>query len=223
MYQNPPVLLPPISNREDLAISVSIYDDDTGEAINLSATVTASGAPFSGASWVVTVGSVATTSTTPLTIPTPPIGGQLEAVTLTVGAGLPIVQGNAVKIADATGTNYMLGTVTSYTPATGTLTCQIGSTFQFEIRRGPPRNDGSGYIPWYDFGTPDAQGALIKAALGTGITIADLGIIIIAIPETIIRQLATGTFGAYLTAFDGVNTRQIFIASLPVLYGGVTQ
>lgn len=223
MYANQPILLPPTSNREDLLISVSIFDDDTGDPINLSSTITVSGAPFSGASWVVTDGPISTTSTTPLTIPTPPIQGELTALTLTVGTNLSIVPGDAVKIADPTGGNWMAGTVTSYTASTGTLVCQIGVTFQFEIRRGPPRNDGSGYVPWYDFGTPGETGALLSAALGTGVTITDLGFLQVLIPEARFRKLAIGTFTANLTMFDGVATRQVFIASLPVLYGGVTQ
>src|SRR6516225_7539586 len=98
MYQNQPVLLPPVSNREDLLISVSIFDDDTGDPINLSSTVTASGMPFSGSNWVVTDGPIATTSATPLTIPTPPIQDELTALMLTVGTNLAIVPGDAVKI-----------------------------------------------------------------------------------------------------------------------------
>jgi hypothetical protein len=223
MYANQPILLPPVSNREDLVISVSIFDDDTGEPVNLSATVTASGAPFSGTSWVVSAGPISTTSSTPLTIPAPPIGGELTALTLTVGTNLAIVPGDAVKIADPTGVNWMTGTITSYTASTGTLVCQIGSTFQFEIRRGPPRNDGSGYVPWYDFGTPDEIGPLIAAALGTGVMITDLGYLQVLIPEATFRQINIGTFTANLTMFDGVATRQVFIANLPVLYGGVTR
>ena len=223
MYQNQPVLLPPVSNREDLLISVSIFDDDTGDPINLSSTVTASGMPFSGSNWVVTDGPIATTSATPLTIPTPPIQDELAALTLTVGTNLAIVPGDSVKIADPTGVNWMVGTVTSYTASSGTLVCQIGCTFQFEIRRGPPRNDGSGYVPWYDFGTPDEIGPLLSAALGTGVTITDIGYLQVLIPEPTFRKLAIGTFTANLTLFDGVATRQVFIANLPVLYGGVTQ
>jgi hypothetical protein len=222
VYHNQPVLLPPVSNREDLLISVSMYDDDTGNPINLSNSGTASGAPFSGSSWNVFFGPIVTTSTTPLTIPTPPIGSELSALTLTVGTSLAIVPGNAVQISDPTGGNWMAGTVTSYTASSGTLVCQIGCTFQFEIRRGPPRNDGSGYVPWYDFGTPDEIGPLLSAALGTGVTITDLGYLQILIPESVFRKLNIGTFSANLTAFDGVATRQVFIANLPVLYGGVT-
>jgi hypothetical protein len=220
MYGNPPIFLPPVSNREDLLISISIFDDDTGQPVNLSGTVTARGAPFSGANWVVTDGPIATTSITLLTIPVPPIGGQTSG-TLVVPPGLGMLGGDAVKIADPTGLNYMLGTVSSYNNATGLLVCQIGSTFQFEIRRGPPRNDGSGYVPWYDFGTPDDQGPLLSAALGTGITIVDIGYLQVLIPAVIFQQLNIGTFMASMTMSDGVATRQVFLANLPVLYGGV--
>jgi len=223
MYGNAPILLDPRTNREDFLLSVSIFDDDTGLPVNLANTATASGNAFTGALWTVTDGVISTTSTTSITIPTFPIGNQLSALSLTVGLGLGIVQGDAVKIADATGLNYMLGTVTSYTPSNGLLVCQIGSTFQFEIRRGPPRNDGSGYLPWYDFGTPDQLGPLLSASLGNGILITDLGYMQILIKEAQFRQLGLGTFSADLTMFDGVNTKQVFIANLPVLYGGVTQ
>jgi hypothetical protein len=221
MYGNPPIFLPPTSNREDLLISCSIYDDDTGDPVNLSATATASGMAFTGTSWQVTSGAVSAPFTGSLTIPVPPIGNELSALTLApvIGAFTP---GNAVKIADPTGNNYMLGTVTSYVPATGAMVVQVGSTFQFEIRRGAPRNDGSGYVPYYDFGTPDAAAPLIKAALGTGVTIIDIGFLQILIPEITVRQLWLGTYDAYLSMFDGVATRQVFIAKLPVLYGGVT-
>jgi hypothetical protein len=223
MYGNPPIFLPQVSNREDLLLTVSIFDDDTGAPVNLSNTMTASGNAFSGALWTVTDGTIVTSSTTPLTIPVPPIGGQLQAVSLTVTPGLGILQGDPIRIADATGNNWMVGVVSTYATATGALVCQIGSSLQFEIRRGPPRNDGSGYIPWYDFGTPDAQGPLVKAALGTGISIIDLGFLQIFIPEATFRRLNIGTFTGAMTMFDGSSTRQVFIASIPVLYGSVTQ
>lgn len=224
MYGNSPIFLSPVSNREDFLLSISIFDDDTGDPVNLSNTVTISGLPFTGSNWTVIDGPIVTTSSTPITIPTPPIGNQLSALTLTVGIGLGFIPGDPVEIRGTNApNNFMLGTVTSYTPSTGVLVCQIGSTFQFEIRRGSPRNDGSGYVPWYDFGTPGDIGAIIRASLGNGVMITDLGYLQVLIPESTFRRLHLGTYHASMTMFDGTNTRQVFIANLPVLYGGVTQ
>lgn len=225
MYGNPPIFLSPRSNREDFLESISIFDDDTGDPVNLSNTVTASGLAFSGTVWAVSIGGTTLfiTLLSPLTIPVPPIGNQLAAFTFTFYTGQFIVPGQPIKIADPTGLNYMLGTVTSYNSNTGTLVSQIGNTFQFEIRRGPPRNDGSGYVPWYDFGTPGDIGAVIRASLGNGVMITDLGYLQVLIPEVTFRRLHLGTYHASMTMFDGTNTRQVFIANLPVLYGGVTQ
>lgn len=103
----------------------------------------------------------------------------------------------------------------------------LGWTFQFEIRRGGPKNTGSGYIPWYDFGTPDDLGPLLTATLNAGagkgtIIIDDVGYMHVFIPEVMVKTLSSGTYQACMTVFDGANTRQLFIARLPVLYGGVT-
>lgn len=224
MYENQPVLLSPRSNREDFLLPVSIFDDDTGQPINLSYTVTASGFAFTGNNWTILVGNASVFYGGTLTIPVPPINNELSAVNIAFTAGQNILPGAPLKVVDATGNNYMLGTVTSYNNSTGALVCQFGNTFQFEIRRGAPRNDGSGYVPWYDFGTPGDIGPIIKAALGTGVTIIDIGVLQVLILEINLRgRLHLGTYHAYLTMFDGTNTRQVFTANLPILYGGVTQ
>ena len=230
MYGNPPIFLAPASNREDLVRNVAIWDDDTGDPINLSYTVTQSGLPFSGNSWTVISGPVATTYNGPITIPAPPIGNELLAFTIPIGAGLGVfmVPGQPVKIVDPSGLNYMLGIITSYDNVKGILVAQIGNSFQFEIRSEAPRNAGGwggygGYTPYYGAGTINETNPLIKAALGTGLMIVDLGVIQILIPETTMRRLHLTTYGAYMTMFDGTNTRQVLIANLPVLYGGVTQ
>jgi hypothetical protein len=230
MYVNR-AFLPQVTNREDLLLTVSLFDDDTGQPIDLDGVTTATGQAFTAAAWTVTDGAIVTTSATQFTIPAFPISGQLSALALTVGAGLAIKAGDPVTIKDtATGRNFVTGYVTSYASATGALVCQIGVTFQFEIRRGGPRNTGGGYIAFYDFGTPDDLGPLLSAALGTGITILDIGVIQILIPETTFKTLTDnvsqtaniGTFDVGMTMTDSVNTRQLFIAELPVLYGGVT-
>jgi hypothetical protein len=230
MYINR-AFLPQVTNREDLLLTVSLFDDDTGQPIKIDGAVTASGQAFTAAAWTVTDGTIVTTSATSITIPAFPIGNQLSALALTVAAGLAIKAGDPVVIADtATLKNTMTGYVVSYASATGALVCQIGVTFQFEIRRGGPRNVGAGYIPWYDWGTPDSLGPLLTASLGSGITIVDIGMIQILIPEVTFRTLSdntnlqatTGTFKIGMTLTDSVNTRQLFLADLPVLYGGVT-
>jgi hypothetical protein len=131
MYINP-VLLPQVSNREDFLLTLSLYDDDANEPIDLT-----------------------------------------------------------------------------------------GWTFQFEIRRpGAQRFDG-GYGWYADMGAVDVSPTL-AASLGSGITVLDTGLLQILIPEARMKTLCPATYLACLTATDGVNTRQLFIGRLPVLYGGVT-
>jgi hypothetical protein len=208
-----------MSNREDFLLPVALYDDDLDVPINLSGT-TGSGT-FS--SWTIVDGAIATTSATTITIPTFPIGNQLSALALSVATDLSITPGDPITITDAvTGQNSMTGYVTRYAAATGALVVQIGVTFQFEIRRGGPKNTGSGYVTWYDFGTPDNVGPLLSASLGNGIFITDLGTIQITIPEKLFRKLEGGTYMCGLTMTDSVNTRQLLVATLPVVRGGVT-
>ena len=208
-----------MSNREDLLLPVSLVDDDTGSPINLSGTI--GSGTFN--SWTVVDGTIATTSATSITIPTLPIGNQLSSLALTVGAGLNILPGDPITITDAvTGQNSMLGYVLSYAAATGALLVQIGVTFTFEVRKGGPKNPGTGYISWYDFGTPDNIGPLLSASLGNGIFITDIGTIQITIPAALIRKLEGGTYLCGLTMTDSVNTRQLLIATLPVFRGGTS-
>lgn len=215
-----PVDLPMMSNREDFLLPVSLFDDDTGNAINLSGT-TGSGT-FS--SWNVVDGAIATTSSTTITIPQLPIGNQLSALPLTVGVGLGILAGDPITITDAaTGLNSMTGYVTSYAATTGALIVQIGVTFQFEIRKAGPKHLGSGYVTRYDFGVFDNVGPLLSASLGNGILITDTGYLQITIPERLVRKLEGGTYVCALTMTDSVNTRQLMVGSLPVIRGAVTQ
>jgi len=219
-----PVLWPETSNREDLYRTVSIFDDDTGSAINLSGTTLASsGSSFTGSNWTVTDGAISTSSVTTLTIPTFPIGSQLTAVSLTVGTGLAIAGDDPVTIADATGLNTMSGYVTSYASTTGALVCQIGMTFQFEIR-GQRHHRFDDYSPFFNIGggSPLGPAPLISASLGNGLSIVDSGYLLVNIPEATMRRLHNATYLASLTMTDSVNTRQVFIGKLPVLYGGVT-
>jgi hypothetical protein len=230
MYVNR-AFLPQVTNREDFLQTIALFDDDTGQPIKLDGCTTFNAAPFTGNAWTVTDGNIVATSATSFTIPVFPIGNQLSALPITVAAGLAIQQGDPVTIKDtATGLNSVTGFVTSYNATTGALIVQIGVTFQFEIRRGGPRNTGAGFVPWFDFGTPDSLGPLLSASLGNGITILDIGVIQILIPEAKFKTLSanttqessTGTFQAALTMTDSVNTRQLMLAELPVMYGGVT-
>lgn len=235
MYATP-VLHRQFSNREDFLETVGLYDDETGAPIKLDGTTLGPTNPngFTGSQWTVRDGVILTTSATPITIPAYPIGNQLSALALTVGTGLAIKAGDPITISDTpTGLNSMTGYVTSYVSSTGALVCQIGVTFQFEIRKiGRPMGIGDGYGPWWDFGIPP-DGPLISASLGNGILITDLGSIQILIPESSFRALGnpsstqpgrgSGTYQTGLTMTDSINTRQVFIGRLPVLYGAVTQ
>ena len=234
MYQSE-LRLDQFTNREDFYQTVSMWDQVTGDVINISGTVLANPMmPFTSNAWTVTDGPIATTSTTPLTIPVPPIGNQLSALTLTVAHNLAIVAGDPVKIADsATGLNQMLGYVLSYSASTGILVCQIGWTFQFEIRGDPPNSISGAYVSWYDFGTPSDTGPILAASLADYISIIDVGVIQIEIPESIFKGVLdapyhavsgsfTRTLMASMTMTDSVHTRQLYRGRLPVMYGGVS-
>lgn len=220
MYINP-VLFPQVTNREDLLRTVSLFDDDTGEAIDVSGRVLAAPGDFTAANWVVTAGDVVTASVTELTIPDYPIGDQLQAVALTVGAGLAIAAGSPVTIADAAaGANTMTGYVTSYAPATGALIAQIGCAFEFEIRGQHRGDDDDGYGPTSYIGSGACESPLISAQLGNGLSLVDLGKIEIRIPAATMAKLRHRTYGIAMSAYDGYDSRQLFIGKLPVFAGG---
>lgn len=225
-------LLPQFTNREDFLQIITAYDDDTGQQLNLTGiTLAVPGFPYTSSAWTVTDGAIGTTSTTPITIPVPPLTGQLSALTLTVGTNLNIVPGDAVTIADtATKQNQMTGFVTSYTKASGVLTCQIGWTFQFEIRSVTPAM-GQDYTAYYDFGIANNTDPILRLTLGNGITLIDQGTLQLLSPEAQFQsvlampynsQTFACTFRAGLTGTNGVDTRQFLIGHLPILFGGVT-
>jgi len=220
-----PLLFPQFSNREDFLAVMQLFDDDTFTPINLHRCSTFNNAPFTGSAWTVTDGAIFTTSITPITIPVFPIGAQLSALSLTtVDLGLGILPGDPITIADTpTGLNTMTGYVTSYSPTTGALVCQIGLTYQCEIRKMPPNwQPGLGYISWYDFGIAE-QAPILQASLANGeITVIDMGTLQIRIPESIFRTLRSGTYGMSMTGTDGFDTRQFFIGRLPVIWGGAS-
>ena len=231
-----PVLFPQVTNREDFISTNAIYDDLLDQPVNLTGTILANNAmPFTSSSWVVVDGLITTTSSTTLTIPIPPIGAQLLTTTLTVAPNLGIAVGDPIQIMDsATRTaNQMVGYVTGYAAATGVLVCQIGVSFQFELR-GDSAGTWSGYSANYDWGLPNDQGAVMRATLGNGIMIVDLGYFNVFIPESQFRGVldipfnsqsntVARTLMASLTLTDSVNTRQLYVGRLPIIFGGVSQ
>lgn len=216
-----PILLPAQTNREDLLRTVSLFDDDTGEAIDLSGRTLAVAGDFVGAVWTVTSGTIVTASVTQLTIEDYPIGNEMQALALTVGLGLGILAGDPVTIADPTGLNTMTGYVTSYAPATGAMVCQIGIAFEFQIRGECNPTDG-GFGSFSEIGSSGSDAPIISAQLGAGISVVDLGKVEIRIATASIRQLCHTTYGAAMTMTDGEDTRQLFIGKLPILSGGVS-
>jgi len=233
-----PVALQPVSNREDFLLTLQVWDDDAGQLVNLTGTSTFNNLPFTGAAWTVTDGSISTTSATSLTITfssppnnnNPPNTAPNPALTLTVGLGLGILPGDQVQIVDTpTGLNGMVGTVKSYNAATGVLVCQIGWSFQFEIRRRGPNQAGSGYVDWWDWGTPNDFGPLFALALGSGISYLQGGYVQVLILEAQFKTTLDGspmsgndTYLVGMTVSDGYATRQLFVGTLPVIYGAVT-
>lgn len=219
MYQ-PMVLLPELTNREDFLRTASFFDDDTGQPIDVSGRTLAAPGDFVGAVWTVTVGTVVTASVSQLTIKDYPIGNEMQALALTVGAGLAIAAGSLAVIADATGKNTMFGYVISYAPATGKMVCQIGVAFLLEIRGHGQDYDG-GYGPSSYIGT-DQGSPIISTQLGNGISVVDLGRLQIRIPASTMSQLRHRTYNVGMTMFDGYDTRQVFLGKQPIQYGGVT-
>lgn len=223
-------LLPQLTNREDFLLTVGLFDDDTGEPIKLDGCTTANGQAFTSSAWTVIDGAIVTNSATKITIPAFPIGNDVIALALTVGTALGIEAGDPISIFDsATGTNSMSGYVTSYTASNGALVCQIGVTFEFEIRRSGPRNENlDDFTPFFYVGMVLNQPPLITASLAlpapaqATITHTDIGIFQIRVPESIFRQLNHRTFRAACTMTDSIDTRSIFVAELPVLTGGVS-
>jgi hypothetical protein len=213
---------PKFSNREDFYQLIAINDDDTGDPLNLASIVSlANPNGFTGTNWTITDGTIVTTSASSITIPGYPIGNELTALTFTDVPGHGFLVGDQVSIVDNAGNASVFGYVTSYVSATGVLVVQVGVTFQFEIRREHqhlPRSDWSASFDWGHGG----EGPLITASLGNMLTIADLGILVINIPEATMRQLHHRSYIAALTVSDTSSTRQVFISRLPIQYGGVT-
>lgn len=216
-----PILLPAQTNREDFLRTVSLFDDDTGQAIDVSGRTLALPGDFTGNAWTVTSGNVVTASVSQITIKDYPFGNEMQAVACAVGVGLPILAGDAVTISDATKLNTMIGYVTSYVAATGAMVAQIGAAFAFEIR-GHHQHGGGGYGSSSFIGSDDCQVPLISAQLGNGITVVEVGKVQVRIPASTMAKLRHRTYGAAMAVYLGGDTRQLFIAELPMLSGGLS-
>lgn len=100
-------------------------------------------------------------------------------------------------------------------------------SIQFEVRRPRPvggRGYAEGYgSAYYDFGSY-GEGPILTAAIGNGISLLDVGVFQVYFSETQMRALypLTWNVGCTLASLDGVDTRQVFRAKLPILDGWVT-
>jgi hypothetical protein len=223
MYATP-VLFPEQTNREDFLRTLSLFDDDTGEALDVSGRTLANPGDFTGSNWTVTDGTIITNSVTPLTIKDYPFGNEMQAIALTVGLNLAVLAGDRVTITDVNPLNSMSGYVTSYAPSTGALVCQIGSNFDLEIRAHHDHHGGFG--GGYSESSSDigvgSSGPIITAQLGNGITVVGLGVVQVRIPASTIFKLRHRTYNVGMIMTDGQDTRQMFIGKQPILSGGVS-
>lgn len=214
-----PAYLPAVSNREDLVFTVGVYDDDTGNPLEMSGVALANPSDFTGSDWTVTDGDIQTTSDTELTIPYFPIGNELEAVALVVAENLQIVPGDPITIADPTGLNAMSGYVQSYAASTGALVVQVGCTFLLTIRPGSRHHDG--YTPSWDVAYGEGHADIITACLGNGISIVGTGMLQVRIPASSLQRLRSRTYDVGMIMFDGSDTRELLLGKLPVIAGVV--
>ena len=111
-------------------------------------------------------------------------------------------------------------------PATSVNFVEIGSwQFELQIRHQGPLEENAriGYSVFYDIGTFPSHGPIITAQLGTGIQLTGIGQLAIVIPVISMQRLHLGTYLASLDMTDSVNTRQIFVGQLPIIFGGVSR
>lgn len=224
VYQNP-TQFPEITNRESWTQLVGVYDDETGDPINLTNTQGQGtygnwGVQISATLYGATI--LATTSLSSLTIG----NGTFNAV---VGTGLAIAAGQYVTfVSQIDTTQWMQGRVVSYDPSTGNISFTVATvSIQLEIRRVSRHGSdwrGSGYGAQYQLGSYDCYAPILTASIGNGITIIDQGIFQIYFSETQFRSLSSGmhSVAATLASADGVDVRQLFLGRLPVFAGGVT-
>lgn len=199
--------------------TVSLFDDDTGEAIDVSGRTLAAPGDFTGSNWIVTDGDIVTASISDITIKDYPFGNEMQAIPAIVGADLGILPGDPITFADQTGLNTLTGVVTSYVASTGAIVIQVGSAFDFEIRGHRHGWDG-GFGP--TFGIGDSATPIIKAQLGNGITVVDIGQIQILIRANIVQKLRHRTYSEALALYNGPDTRQIYVGKLPIVGGNIS-
>jgi hypothetical protein len=219
-----PVLLPAITNREDFLRTVSLFDDDTGQAIDVSGRTLANPGDFTAAAWTVTSGLNVSASVTSLTIKDYPFGNEMQAIALTIGSGLTINPGDPVTIADtATGKNTMTGFVTSYVAATGAMVAQIGCAFDFEMRGHHHHEfNDCDYGSSSGIGTDISDTPVVQAQLGSGITVVGLGVVQVRIPASTLFKTRHRTYSVAMAVYLGGDTRQILLGKQPILYGGLS-
>ncbi len=220
-----PVLLPAITNREDFLRTVSLFDDDTGQAIDVSGRTLANPGDFTAAAWTVTSGLSISNSVTPLTIKDYPFGNEMQALSLTIGLNLPILAGAPVTIADtATGKNTMTGFVTSYVPATGAMVAQIGAAFDFEMRGHHNHGwDNCDYGSSMLIGSDSGEGTpIVQAQLGSGITVIGIGVVQVLVPAATLFKTRHKTYNVAMAIYLGGASRQILLGKQPILYGGLS-
>src|SRR5579872_653031 len=218
-----PVTLQPQTNREDFLRTVSLFDDDTGQAIDLSGRTLAAPGDFTAANWTVKSGATVTASVSAITIKDYPFGNEMQAIALVVGLNLGILAGDPVTISDVTGLNTLTGYVVSYAPATGAMVVQIGVAFDVEIRSHYRHEfDGGFGSNSSGIGTVGDGGPIIQAQLGNGVTVIDVGVVQLRIPASTMQQLRHKTYQVAMVMYDGFDTRQVFVGTLPMLSGGVS-
>ncbi len=219
-----PVLLPAITNREDFLKTVGLFDDFTGQPIDVSGRTLKNPGDFTAANWTVVDGLINTVSVSQITIKDYPFGNEMQQIPLTVAPNLAILAGDFITVADVlTGLNTLYGYVTSYVAATGALVIQVGVAFDFEMRGSHHHNDF-----WCDYGSPWGIGTdssdtpIVQAQLGSGITVVGVGVIQIKIPAATLFKTRHRSYNIAMAAYLGGDTRQIFLGKQPILYGGLS-
>ena len=218
-----PVQFPQITNRESWSQLIGIYDDDTGDAINLSNT----GGIGTYALWVVQVSTalygvaiLTTTSLSSLTI----ANSVQNAV---IATGLAILPGQYVSfLYQNDNTQFMTGVINSYNSTTGAIQFTVATvTIQLEIRRMREGPHWDGYSDNFaGYGALVCDAPILAASIGNGISIVDTGIIQVYFSETSMRRLGRGvhSVAATLESADAIDVRQLFLGRLPVFDGRVT-
>jgi hypothetical protein len=97
------------------------------------------------------------------------------------------------------------------------------TSMEAEIRRRGPRvDDQSGYTPLYDYGGFNDYGPAVQLSLGNGLTVIDIGQLLVSVTSDQMRSLSPEVYSFGLIMSNGTDTRQFFLGTLPVLFGGVT-